>query len=181
MISPAWCRMMAAYNSEMNRRIYAAAEPIPDAERKAGRGAFHGSLHATLNHLLWGDRQWMSRLDPDHFAKPPPGFDASRRLFDDFAALRAARVEADAGIEAWAGRLTEAWLAGDLTWFSGGTGREWTLPRWITVTHLFNHQTHHRGQVHCLITQAGVTPEATDLPFILDLEALGLLQGVSPG
>jgi uncharacterized damage-inducible protein DinB len=174
MISPAWCRLMAAYNSEMNRRIYAAAEAIPDAARKADRGAFHGSLHATLNHLLWGDRMWMSRLDPPNWQKPPAGYAASRVLYDDFAALRAARVEADSGIEAWAAELTEEWLRGDLTWFSGGTGREWTLPRWITVTHLFNHQTHHRGQAHALITREGVKPADTDLAFILDLKGLGL-------
>ncbi len=172
MISPAWARMMAAYNSEMNRRLYAAAARIPDTERRAERGAFHGSLHATLNHLLWGDRMWMSRLAG--WDKPPAGVAASRTLHEDFDDLRAARQAADAAIEAWAAGLDEAALAGDLTWFSGGTGREWTLPRWITVTHLFNHQTHHRGQVHCLITQAGVTPDDTDLPFILDLQAIGV-------
>lgn len=174
MISPEWCRLMAAYNAEMNRRIYAAAEGLPDDIRKADRGAFHGSLHATLNHLLWGDRMWMSRLDPAHWEKPPAGYPASRALHEAFSALRAAREAADAAIEAWAAGVTGEWLAGDLTWFSGGTGREWTLPRWITVTHLFNHQTHHRGQAHALITGAGVTPADTDLPFILDLKALGL-------
>jgi uncharacterized damage-inducible protein DinB len=174
MISPGWCRMMAAYNSEMNRRIYAATATVPEAARVADGGAFHGSLMATLNHLLWGDRQWMSRLDPPNWQKPPAGFAASRVLHDDFAALQAARVAADAAIEAWAAGVTGDWLAGDLTWFSGGTGREWTLPRWITVTHLFNHQTHHRGQAHALVTREGVAPADTDLPFILDLKAIGV-------
>lgn len=173
MISPAWCRMMAAYNSEMNRRLYAAAEQLDDAARRQDRGAWFGSLHATLNHLLWGDRQWMSRLGG--WPKPPVGIPGSTTLHEDFAALRAARVEADAAIEAWAAGLTEDWLAGDLAWYSGAMGRDMVMPRWITVTHLFNHQTHHRGQAHALLTAAGARPEATDLAFILDMKALGLM------
>ncbi|WP_135468701.1 DinB family protein [Crenalkalicoccus roseus] len=173
MISPDWCRMMAAYNSEMNRRLYAAAGSVPDAERKADRGAFFGSIHATLNHLLWGDRMWMSRLAG--WERPQGGIPGSTALHADFEALRAARAEADAAIEAWAGGLTAEWLSGALSWQSGATGRDLTMPRWITVAHLFNHQTHHRGQVHCLLTQQGVRPADTDLPFILDMRALGLM------
>lgn len=172
MISPDWCRLMAAYNSEMNRRILAAAETIPDAVRKQDRGAFFGSLHATLNHLLWADRMWMSRLAG--WERPAGGIPASTALHDDFAELRAARAEADAGIESWAAGLTAEALAGDLTWYSGATGREVSRPRWVVVTHVFNHQTHHRGQAHCLLTQLGARPADTDLPFILDLKALGL-------
>ncbi|TQF82024.1 DUF664 domain-containing protein [Elioraea sp. Yellowstone] len=172
MITPAWCRLMAAYNSEMNRRIYAAAAEIPDEARKRHAGAFFGSLHATLNHLLWADRLWMSRLAG--WERPRGGIAGSTALYDDFDALRSARVEADAGIESWAVTLTDEALAGDLTWFSGATQREWRAKRWIVLVHLFNHQTHHRGQAHCLITQHGVTPADTDLPFILDLAALGL-------
>jgi uncharacterized damage-inducible protein DinB len=63
MITPDYCRTMAAYNSEMNRRLYAAASRLSDAERRAPRGAFWGSIHGTLVHILWGDSQWMSRFD----------------------------------------------------------------------------------------------------------------------
>ena len=62
MISPDFIRTMAAYNAEMNRRIYAAAARLSDEERRAPRGAFWGSLHGTLAHLLWGDTMWMSRF-----------------------------------------------------------------------------------------------------------------------
>ena len=171
MISPDWCRLMAAYNAEMNRRFYAAAATLDDAARRMDRGAFFGSLHATLNHLLWGDRMWMSRLGGWERPGPSPGTAA----YDDFAALRAARIEADAGIETWAAALTPQALAGDLVWYSGMAQRDMVRPRWIVVAHLFNHQTHHRGQAHSLLTQAGATPEDTDLPFILDLGGLGLL------
>lgn len=173
MISPAWCRLMAAYNSEMNRRLYAAAAEIPDAARKRDAGAFFGSLHATLNHLVWADRMWMSRF-ADGWERPAAGIPGSTTLYDEFDALRAARVETDARIETWAATLTEPALAGDLTWYSGATKRERTEKRWILYVHFFNHQTHHRGQAHCLITQDGVKPADTDLPFILDLKALDL-------
>lgn len=172
MISSDWCRMMAAYNSEMNRRLYAAAAQLPDAARRQERGAWFGSLHGTLCHLLWADRQWMSRLTD--WQPPPPGIAGSPRLIEDFCGLRAARTADDARIEAWAAGLTPERLAGRLTWFSGGSGREMTERTWVLVTHLFNHQTHHRGQAHDLITQAGLRPAATDLPWILDLDALGI-------
>ncbi len=173
MISPGWCRMMAAYNSEMNRRLYAAANQLSDTARREDRGAWFGSIHGTLCHLLWGDRQWMSRFAG--WEPPPPGIPNSPRLVEDWAALRAARAEADAGIEAWAAALTEDWLAGTLHWFSGASQQRMASPRAVTLTHFFNHQTHHRGQAHALITQAGIRPAATDLPWVVDLEALGLL------
>ncbi|MBX6740687.1 MAG: damage-inducible protein DinB [Acetobacteraceae bacterium] len=172
MISVDWCRLMAAYNSEMNRRLYRAAEAVPDIERRADRGAFFGSIHGTLNHLLWADRLWMSRFAGK--PRPPGSIKDSPRLIEDWDLLRSARAEADAGIEAWAAGLTPAWLSRPLTWLSSASGRETTRPAWVTVAHFFNHQTHHRGQVHCLITQRGVKTEDTDLPWAVDLPALGI-------
>ncbi len=164
MITPAYARTMAAYNAEMNRRVYAAAGRLDEAARRAERGAFFGSIHATLSHLLWGDRTWMSR-----FAgwDKPVSMGGSTALYDDFAALSAARAADDARLEAWAAGLTDAWLAGDLTWFSGAAQRELTRPRALLVVHMFNHQTHHRGQVHAMLTAAGERTGDTDLPFIL--------------
>jgi uncharacterized damage-inducible protein DinB len=164
--------MMAAYNAEMNRRLYDAAGQLPDAARREDRGAWFGSIQGTLCHLVWGDRQWMSRFagwDP-----PPPGIKGSPHIIEDWETLRAARIEADAAIEAWTAGLTSEWLTGRLVWFSGATGKEMSSPRAVTLTHFFNHQTHHRGQAHCLITQAGIRPADTDLPWVVDLAALGL-------
>ncbi len=76
------------------------------------------------------------------------------------------RVSFDRIIIGWADSIDRAWLAGDLTYFSGAIGRELTKPRWVMVTHLFNHATHHRGQVPCRLTQAGGRPHDTDLPFM---------------
>lgn len=165
MISPAYVRAMAAYNAEMNRRVYDAAFRLSDAERRAERGAFWGSVHGTLCHLLWADRIWMSRLDG--WDRPGVGMKQSPGLIEDFGELRAAREQADAALEEWAGRLDAAALAGDLVYVSGVARREVSLPRWLAITHLFNHQTHHRGQVHALLTGFGQDTGDTDLPFII--------------
>jgi uncharacterized damage-inducible protein DinB len=174
MIDTAHCRLMAAYNTGMNRRIYDAAARIPDAERRADRGAFFGSLHGTLSHLVWTDHAWMVRFAPGRWERLPGTLKDSPHAFPDWDEMCAARRKADAGIEEWAAGVDDAWLAAPLTWLSGASGREMTKPAWVTVVHLFNHQTHHRGQAHCLITQQGVTPEDTDLPWVVDLAALGL-------
>lgn len=164
MITPGWVQAMAAYNAGMNRRWYAAAAALPDARRREDGGAFFGSIHATLSHLLWADRAWMSRFDG--WESPPGGIRDSVHLCPDFDALRTARTETDAALEGWAARLAPPWLAADLTWFSGAMQREVRKPRWLLVTHLFNHQAHHRGQAHALLTRAGMDPGATDLPFV---------------
>jgi uncharacterized damage-inducible protein DinB len=169
MITPGYVRTMAAYNAEMNRRLYAAAARLGDAERRAPRGAFWGSIHGTLNHLLWGDTQWMSRFDD--WAKPPVTIKESSAMIEDFGELSAARVEADARFTRWAAAMDEAWLAADLTWFSGAANREMSAPRRLLVAHMFNHQTHHRGQVHAMLTACGEETGDTDL-FLLIPEIL---------
>jgi uncharacterized damage-inducible protein DinB len=170
MITPDWVRLMAAYNAEMNRRIYAAADGLTPAQRNADRGAFFGSVQGTLSHLLWGDRTWMSRFDG--WEKPAGGIPTSPGLYPDWDALKAARIETDAGIEAWARRVTPDWLGGHLSWFSAALGQEVSRPISMLVTHFFNHQTHHRGQVHALLTGFGARTGDTDLPFILDPSVL---------
>jgi len=169
MITPAYVRVMAAYNAEMNRRIYAAADTLDDAARRADAGAFFGSLHATLSHLLWGDAVWMHRFDA--WEKPEVGIPGSATWEPDWQRLKARRIEQDQRIIAWAARLDAAALDGELSWFSGALGREITRPRALLVTHMFNHQTHHRGQAHALCTRAGAKVADTDLPFVLPSDA----------
>ncbi|MBP0446743.1 DinB family protein [Roseomonas sp. SSH11] len=166
MVTPGWCRIMAAYNAEMNRRLYAAASRLPDAERREARGVFFGSLHGTLSHLLWGDMQWMSRLDGGE--KPPVDLRGSAAMEPDFAVLAEKRVALDARIAAWADGLTPERLAGDLTWFSAAANRQMSCPMGVVATHIFNHQTHHRGQAHALITAAGESTGDTDLFLVVD-------------
>lgn len=165
MITPEFLNTMAAYNGEMNRRIYGAAGRLSDEERRRERGAFWGSIHGTLNHILWGDTIWMSRFAG--WEKPPVPAPQSAGLHEDFFALQKARGEADRRISDWAGQVKPDGLSGDLAWFSGVLGREISKPKSLLVVHFFNHQTHHRGQVHAMLTAAGEKTGDTDLPFVL--------------
>lgn len=165
MITPAFVRLMADYNAEMNRRLYAAAARLTDAQRKADRGAFWSSIHGTLTHLVWADTQWMSRFDD--WPKPEVGIKQSATMIDDFAALQSRRLKADADIIAWANRIDDAWLAEDLVWFSGAANKEMRRKKAKLVVHFFNHQTHHRGQAHALLTACGQDTGDTDLFLVV--------------
>jgi uncharacterized damage-inducible protein DinB len=164
MITPAYVRTMADYNRWQNRNLYGCADKLSDQQRKEQRGAFFGSIHGTLSHLVWGDQIWMSR-----FAGTPrpkaAGIPDSIAMYESWDDLKHERAVFDEVMIAWAEKLDPKWLEGDLTWFSGAAGREVTKPKGMLVAHMFNHQTHHRGQVHCMLTQCGVRPGATDLPF----------------
>lgn len=164
MITPAYVRTMAAYNRTMNERLYGAAARLTDAERRQDRGAFFGSIHGTFSHLLWGDSIWLSRFSD--WPKPLVPLKESPRMIEDFAELARAREKLDAAISAWAQAMDEAWLVADHTWVNSA-GRERTAPRTLLVTHMFNHQTHHRGQAHALITRAGEKTGDTDLIIIV--------------
>jgi uncharacterized damage-inducible protein DinB len=161
MIDPGYVQHMARYNRWQNESLYRAADSLSDAERRQQRGAFFGSIQGTLNHLLWGDRMWMSRFAGT--PRPDIGIPGSVSLYPDWEALKRERTAFDALIVDWADGIDAAALAGDLTWYSGAAKAQLSKPKWILVTHMFNHQTHHRGQVHCMLTQAGAKPDDTDL------------------
>jgi uncharacterized damage-inducible protein DinB len=162
MIDVGWARTMAAYNRWMNERLYALCAELPDAERKRDRGAFFRSIHGTLNHLLLADHIWMGRFlgKPRHF----PALD--HELHAEFEPLRAARAEMDGEIDGWVVTLSDAALGGDLRYRSIVNPQDRALPLWAAVTHFFNHQTHHRGQLTTLIHQAGRDPGVTDLLWL---------------
>ena len=165
MITPAYVRTMAAYNAEMNRRLFAAADRLSEEARREPRGAFWHSIHGTLVHILWGDGQWMSRFDD--WERPQTPIKQSDHYREDWGELRAARDKADADIARWAGKVDDAWLNEDLVWFSGAAQREIRAPKRLLVTHFFNHQTHHRGQAHAMITAAGEKTDDTDLFLVV--------------
>lgn len=165
MIAPAHAQLMARYNKWQNENLYGCADVLSDEERKRERGAFFGSIHKTFNHLLWADRIWMHRFADT--PRPPGGIPESTGAIADWAALKQERKTFDDTIIRWTEGLDAAWLQGDLTYYSGAIKAELTRPRWLLVTHMFNHQTHHRGQVHCLLTQCGLKPGDTDLPIVL--------------
>ena len=164
MISAAYVQTMARYNTWQNLSVYDAAAKLTDAQRKENRGVFFGSIHATLNHILWADQMWLMRFG----AGPQP---AARTIaeglaqFNDWDGLARERRRFDAQIQSWADGLDDAALAGDLKWFSGSTGREHVASKALLVMLVFNHQTHHRGQVNALLTGFGINPGVTDLAF----------------
>ncbi|HRJ70333.1 MAG TPA: DinB family protein [Beijerinckiaceae bacterium] len=161
MITPDYVRTMARYNRWQNGSLYSAAGTVSEAARREGRGAFFGSIHGTLSHLFWGDSIWFSRFAD--WPKPSGGIKDSPAFRPDWAQLSAERETLDAAIIAWADALDPDWLTHDLVWFSGALGRELRRPRALLVVHFFNHQTHHRGQVHAMLTAAGAKPDDTDL------------------
>jgi uncharacterized damage-inducible protein DinB len=154
--------LMADYNAWMNRKLYALAAEIPDAERKRDLGAFFESLHGTLNHLLFADLVFLARFTGS--AMPQGAFGADRH--HDFDALRAEREAVDARILDWIGCLDRARLAEPLSFTSMVDGVTRALPTWVMVTQMFNHQTHHRGQATTLLKQLGVDPGITDIPWL---------------
>jgi uncharacterized damage-inducible protein DinB len=166
MIDRAYVQRLARYNCWQNGNLYGVADRLPDDERRRERGAFFGSIHKTLSHILWGDQVWMSRFTD--VPKLQAGIPESVTLYPDWTGLNAERARFDQTIIDWADNVDDAWLSIEQTFYSTATKREWTRPRWMLVTHMFNHQTHHRGQVHCMLTQAGGKPSDTDLTVMPD-------------
>jgi uncharacterized damage-inducible protein DinB len=164
MIDSDYVRLMAGYNRWQNDSLFATTDTLTDAARRQDRGAFFSSIHGTLSHLIWADAIWMHRFAGT--PKPPGGIKDSPSLVDDWADLAAQRIALDATIITWAGTVGNDWLRANMTWFSGAAGREVTKPNWFLTTHFFNHQTHHRGQIHAMLTAAGAKPDDTDLFFM---------------
>lgn len=163
MITPDYVCAMASYNRWQNRSLYGAADTLDAEARQENRGAFFGSIHMTLAHILWGDTLWMSRFDG--WEPPTVSISDSGGFYTDWEALKAERIAADERFIDWGSRVTQDDLAGDLAWYSGALKRDMEKSRAICVMQIFNHQTHHRGQVHAMLTAAGAEPDDTDLPF----------------
>jgi uncharacterized damage-inducible protein DinB len=164
-ISVDYVQLMAAYTAWQNQSLYAAADTLSDEERTRDRGAFFGSIAATLNHVLWGDQFWLHRLAG---TEAPTAMDiqASVRQYPAWEELRAARRVMDGRIQDWARGLAAADIEGELGWFSAGLGAHVVRPRSALIVQLFNHGTHHRGQVHAMLTAAGARPGDTDIQFM---------------
>ena len=167
MISPDHVCTLASYNRWMNERLFTTCSGLDDAVRKQNLGAFFGSLHRTLNHLLDGDLAWLAR-----FRGEPAAQRLGEDRYADFDALAAARAATDQAIEQWAAQVSSAWLAAPMVYASNVDGLTRCLSAWILVTHFFNHQTHHRGQITTLLSQLGVDYGVTDLPWLPTLNAV---------
>jgi uncharacterized damage-inducible protein DinB len=153
--------MFAGYNAWANRRLYDAAAQLSDADYRADRGAFFKSMHGTLNHLLATDRIWMKRFTGE--GEAPERLDAI--LHDRLADLDAARTAFDRDIVIWVNGLDEARLQGVIRYRRVSTPEEFVQPLMPALDHWFNHQTHHRGQAHMILTSLGRPAPELDLLF----------------
>ncbi|HJQ60674.1 MAG TPA: DinB family protein [Vineibacter sp.] len=151
MIDETLWRQTARYNTVANARLYDACAMLDDKARKRDVGAFFGSLHGTLNHLLLGDRIWMARFAGS--AAPSTGLDTI--LFESFEDLRQARVAMDADIEAFFAAPPAGFWQRPMRYVNN-EGRVFEDPPALIVPHFFNHQTHHRGQAHALLSILGM-------------------------
>ncbi len=164
-------RLLARYNRWMNQRLYAASEVLTDAQRKADQGAFFKSIHHTLTHLVLADKMWLARFAgqgvefaalPPELLAVPAGSDYNSDLHPDWDNLKQNRDALDAAIEQWVAEMPPEFLTSTMR-YANTKGVERAHPAWQALTHFFNHQTHHRGQVTTLLTQSGVDMGATDL------------------
>jgi uncharacterized damage-inducible protein DinB len=140
--------MFAAYNRWANSRVYEAATELSDEEYRRDTGAFFRSLHGTLNHLLATDRIWMKRFTGE--GEAPNRLDAI--VHEDFPTLRTAREAEDQRIAAYVAELTDKALTGRFTYMTVTDMRTVSQRLAPALSHLFNHQTHHRGQAHSILT-----------------------------
>ena len=174
MMSPEWLGALARYNRWMNAKLYEIAAELGDEARKRDMGAFFKSIHGTLNHLLVGDRIWLARFNgdvlPAGFLGPSGIRSLDHELCVEFDDLRRERALTDDALAAWVSELTPERLAAPFVYIRLGERHE--MPLWWAVAHLFNHQTHHRGQVTTLLMQQGHDPGGTDLFTMLRQEAV---------
>lgn len=153
----------ADYNAWANVRLYDALETLgPDALRAARPAAFFTSILGTLNHLLVADRIWLDRFEE----LPPAHSRLDELVHDDLDALRAARIAEDARIRRFVDRLSEADLDTRLAYKSSSDSPQ-REQLGLLLRHFFNHQTHHRGQAHALVLEAGISPPPLDLIYYL--------------
>jgi uncharacterized damage-inducible protein DinB len=150
------------YNQWANRQIYDAASQLSEAEYLKPRPSFFGSIHATMNHVLVGDRIWLARIEE----RPAPPYKLDQILYGDLVALRVAREAEDARIVNLVAALEERRLDQILAYKNTRGEQQHTQLR-LVLGHFFNHQAHHRGQVHALLSHAGVAPPTLDLIYYL--------------
>jgi len=156
----------------MNDRLYGVAANLSDETRKRDLGAFFKSVHGTFNHLLLADRVWLGRFQgvvPEEGFMGPGIRTLEQELYANFDELKMERRRTDEELSTWVSSLTEESLAGPLSFVRRGQPVE--CPLWSAVAHVFNHQTHHRGQITTLFTQLGHDPGVTDLFAMLRDEA----------
>ena len=153
--------MFATYNRWANSRIYEAVADLDEEEFNRDTGAFFGSMMGTLNHVLAADRIWMKRFTGEGDA--PATLDAI--LCKSFASLRLVREAEDKRIADWVESLAEKAFTGRFTYMTATDMRTISQRLSPALAHFFNHQTHHRGQAHMILTVLGRPSVPLDLIY----------------
>ena len=154
-------QMFADYNAWANERLYAAAAGLTKEALEEDLGAFFGSVFGTLNHIMVADLLWLARLRE----QSAPKLALAGTLHDTLDELTAARRVLDADIVRYADGVTEDELAAEITYTTITGPMTMTQRRDQALAHFFNHQTHHRGQVHALLTRLTGDAPPLDLLF----------------
>jgi len=167
MIDTKYARTMARYDRWQNQSLMAAADKMTDEDRWKNRGAFFGSIAETLNHILWDHRVWLARQRGDiaivrEIGARHPYTDAPQ----DWSDYKRQREALDEEIRLWCDGLTDADVSREIQWMRGDTSVQTNFG--FNLVHMFNHATHHRGQVHAMLTSVGIDPGSTDLPMLPD-------------
>jgi uncharacterized damage-inducible protein DinB len=158
MITSHYCVVMATYNSWMNEKMYALCERLTDVDRKRDLGAYFRSIHSTLNHILACDLMFLASFTDDAAFVECEG-----DLHDNFTELWQERERVDSQTLEWAKAVSPEWLTAPSTYTHYEDGAARTVTQAFWVVHMFNHQTHHRGQITTLLTQLGHDIGSTDL------------------
>lgn len=156
-------QMLARYNRMANERLFAKCAQLDDAEYRKARAGSFGSIHGLLNHILLGDRRWMGLFENGERVTPP----LNQVLQNDFSGLQNARAREDARIEAFFAKLDDIFWNRSFA-YTNNQGKDYVETAHVACSHLFNHQTHHRGQVHVMLSQTPVVPPSLDLHRIVN-------------
>ncbi len=156
-------QMLARYNRIANERLHEKCSELSDSEYRMKRAGSFGSIHGLLNHMLLGDRIWMSRFEGGGHTTPA----LNTVLFADFTELRDARIAEDAQIESYFGNLPKGFAEQSFAYINN-QGKSYVEAAPVAFSHFFNHQTHHRGQVHVMLSQTPVAPPSLDLHRIIN-------------
>ena len=162
MITADYCRLMARYNTWQNASLVTAADILSHDQRWADQGAYFKSIAATFNHLFWADALMLERIKGNE--RPQDMITHSLIKPSDWTVFKTLRVERDKEIEEWAMTLNDAELAGSVAWFPPDGSDRIEMSKPTCVAQMFNHQTHHRGQIHAMLTSLGAKPGPTDIP-----------------
>ncbi len=156
-------QMLARYNHIANERLFEACAKIEDAEYRKPRHGSFGSIHGLLNHVLLGDRIWRARFYGGGRLTPA----LNTVLFSEFPDLKSARIDEDARIEKFFGNLSDDFLDRSFH-YTNNQGKDYVETALVAASHYFNHQKHHRGQVHVMLSQTPVAPPSLDLHRIIN-------------